>query len=133
MAFTSWAAPPENIAWKLLFDAIAAHGDTAEAKTPPPGGSLRRPKDVLRVLDAAGFAETNAHPVQREWRLATASDLLVGFRRGTVLTAALIDAQPAAALLAIEAAMARSAAAYRRSDGYAVPVVAILGSGYDLK
>ena len=65
---------------------------------------------------------------------ATASDLLVqGFRRGTVLTAALIDAQPAAALLAIEAAMARSAAAYRRGDGYAVPVVAILGSGYDLR
>jgi hypothetical protein len=46
-----------------------------------------------------------------------------------VLTAALIEAQPAAAVHAIEAAMARSAAAYRRGDGYAVPIVAILGSG----
>jgi ubiquinone/menaquinone biosynthesis C-methylase UbiE len=129
LAFTSWAAPPENIAWKLLFDAIAAHGDTAAAKTPPPGGSLRRPQDVLRVLDAAGFAETTAHRVQHEWRLATASDLLAGFRRGTVLTSALIDAQPAAALLAIEAAMARSVADYRCGNGFAVPIVAILGSG----
>jgi SAM-dependent methyltransferase len=129
VAFTSWAAPPENIAWKLLFDAIAAHGDTAAAKTPPPGGGLRRPEDVLRVLDAAGFAKTNARRVQLEWRIATAGDLLAGFRRGTVLTAALIDAQPAAALMAIEEAMARSVADYRHGDGYAVPIVAVLGSG----
>ena len=53
------------------------------------------------MLDAAGFAETNARRVQLEWRIATAGDLLAGFRRGTVLTAALIDAQPFAALMAI--------------------------------
>jgi len=46
-----------------------------------------------------------------------------------VRTAALIHAQPAAALSEIEAAIACSAAAYRRPDGYAVPIVAILGSG----
>jgi hypothetical protein len=46
-----------------------------------------------------------------------------------VRTAALIAAQPVAALPAIEAAIARGVAAYRRGDGYAVPIVAILGSG----
>jgi hypothetical protein len=63
------------------------------------------------------------------WLVSDPADLVEGFRRGTVRTAALIEAQPAAAVHAIEAAMARSAAAYRRGDEYAVPIVAILGSG----
>ena len=129
VAFTAWAAPAENIAWRLLYDAISAHGNLAAANTPPPGGSLRVPEDLLRLLNAAGFAETEAKWVRREWRIAAAGDLLEGFRRGTVRTAALIDAQPAAALPEIEAALARGVIAYRRPDGFAVPVTAILGSG----
>jgi hypothetical protein len=46
-----------------------------------------------------------------------------------VRTAALIEAQPAAALPQIAAAIAHGIAAYRRTDGFAVPVAAILGSG----
>jgi ubiquinone/menaquinone biosynthesis C-methylase UbiE len=128
-AFTSWAAPAENPAWKLLFDAIAEHGDMSAAKAPPPGGGLRQPEDLLRVLEAAGFTQTQARRVRREWRLATAGDLLEGFRRGTVRTAALIGAQPQSALPAIAAAIARATAPYRCGDGFAVPTVAILGSG----
>jgi ubiquinone/menaquinone biosynthesis C-methylase UbiE len=129
LAFTTWAAPAENIVWRLLFDAIAAHGDRSAANTPPPGGSLRNPADVLELLQAAGFAETEARSVHRTWRVGNASGLVEGLRRGTVRTAALIDAQPAEALPAIKGAMARSAAVYARSDGLAVPIVAILGSG----
>ena len=128
LAFTTWAAPPENIAWQLLFDAIAAHGDGSAANTPPPGGSLRDPADVLRLLDASGFSQAQARPVHSTWLVSGASDLVEGFRRGTVRTAALIEAQPAAAVPAIEAAIARGVAVYRRGDGYAVPIVAILGS-----
>jgi len=128
IAFTSWVAPAENIAWKLLFEAISAHGDLTAAKTPPSGGGLRIPEDLLRVLDAA-FAATAARRVTGQWRFAAAEDLVEGFRRGTVRTAALIDAQPAAALPAIEAAIAQSIAAYHGADGFAVPIVAILASG----
>ena len=128
-AFTSWAAPAENIAWRLLFEAISAHGDRKAADTPPPGGSFRSPEDLLSALDAAEFTKTEARRVRREWRVVSARDLLAGFRRGTVRTAAVIDAQPAAALPAIEAAIARVSAAYRDADGFAVPIVAILGSG----
>jgi hypothetical protein len=46
-----------------------------------------------------------------------------------VRTAALIAAQAAAAQPAIEAAVTRAAAPYRRDDAYAVPIVAILASG----
>jgi ubiquinone/menaquinone biosynthesis C-methylase UbiE len=128
-AFTAWTAPPENIAWRLLYDAISAHGDLQAADAPPPGGSLRLPEDLLRLLDASGFAETEAKRAPGEWLVATARDLLEGFRRGTVRTAALIDAQPAATLPQIEAAIAHSIAPYKRANGFAVPIVAILGSG----
>ena len=129
VAFTAWAAPAENIAWRLLYDAISAHGDLAAANAPPPGGSLRLPEDLLRILNAAGFAETEAKRVRRKWRVAEARDLLEGFRRGTVRTAALIDAQHAAALPEIEAAIASGIAAYRDGDSFLVPITAILGSG----
>jgi hypothetical protein len=80
-------------------------------------------------LNAAGFAETDARRVTGEWRFAEPGDPLKGFRRRTVRTAALIGAQPDAALPVIEAAILQSAAAYRRDGGFAVPILAILGSG----
>ena len=129
VAFTAWTAPAENIAWRLLYDAISTHGELGAANTPPPGGSLRLPEDLLRLLNAAGFAETEAKRLHREWRVAAARDLLEGFHRGTVRTAALIAAQPATALPEIEAAIASGIAAYRCPDGFAVPITAILGSG----
>jgi ubiquinone/menaquinone biosynthesis C-methylase UbiE len=129
VAFTSWAAPAENIAWKILFDAVSAHGDLEAAKTPPSGGSLRTPEDLLQVLSAAGFTALGARRLTGEWRFEEAGDLVEGFRQGTVRTAALIAAQPAAVMPAVEAAIAQSVAGYRGPHGFAVPIVAILGSG----
>lgn len=129
VAFTSWAAPAENLAWRLLFETIGAHGDLDAAKTPPSGGGLRRPEDLLRVLGEAGFTATEARRVPGEWRLAAAGGLLEGFCCGTVRTAALIGAQPPSALPAIEAAMAKSVEAYRCDGGFAVPIAAILAWG----
>jgi SAM-dependent methyltransferase len=60
IGFTSWAVPAANIAWKILFDAISAHGDLEAAKAPPSGGGLRTPEDFLRAMSAAGFAESRA-------------------------------------------------------------------------
>jgi ubiquinone/menaquinone biosynthesis C-methylase UbiE len=129
IAFTTWAAPAGNIAWRLLFDAICDHGDPDAAKTPPSGGNLGAPESVLRLLRDAGFTDARAKPVRREWHVASARDLLAAFARGTVRTAALIAAQPAATRPAIEAAVARAAAPYRTADGFAVPIVAILACG----
>jgi SAM-dependent methyltransferase len=45
IAFTSWAAPPENPAWKLLFDAVAACGGPrrhAPSFLPPASSRSRR-------------------------------------------------------------------------------------------
>ena len=129
LAVTNWAAPAENIAWQLLFDAVRLHGDPRAAQAPPSGGGLDSIEIVLRLLHEAGFAEATAEIVRREWRLAHPGDLIAVFRRGTVRTAALIDAQRPAALLAVEAEIARRAAAYRRDGWYCIPIAAILGRG----
>jgi ubiquinone/menaquinone biosynthesis C-methylase UbiE len=129
VAFTTWATPAENIAWRLLFDAIRDHGDPYAVKTPPSGGNLGTVEAVLRLLREAGFTDVRAEPIRREWHVADPRDLLAALARGTVRTAALIAAQPAAARPAIEAAMTRAAAPYRTADGFAVPIVAILACG----
>ena len=129
IAFVTWAAPDENIAWKMLLDAIQLHGDPSAAKAPVSGGGLGSVEAVLRLMREAGFAGTEAKPVRREWRLAHPGDLIAALRAGTVRTAALIAAQRPAALLAIEAEIARHAGAYRRDGRYCIPIAAILGRG----
>ena len=129
IAFTTWAAPAENIAWRLLFDAIREHGDLDAAKTPPSGGNLGTAEAVLRLLGDAGFVAAQAEPIRREWCIDDPRDLLGALAQGMVRTAALIVAQPAAARPAIEAAVSRAAMQYRRGDGFAVPIVAILACG----
>ncbi|MGH7037340.1 MAG: class I SAM-dependent methyltransferase [Stellaceae bacterium] len=138
VAFTSWAAPSENPAWKLLFEAVAGHGDPEAAKAPPSGGGLRRPEDARALLDKAGFVGIETCTLARRWPLATADDpgsspgqvLLAGFRQGTVRTAAVIEAQTAEARAAITAALAEGAASYRDAGGgYSIPVIAILACG----
>ncbi|MBV9017884.1 MAG: methyltransferase domain-containing protein [Alphaproteobacteria bacterium] len=129
VAATTWAEPAQNIAWRLLFDAIRKHGDANAAKTPSSGGNLGTIEATSRLLRQAGFTDVRAEPVHREWRVREPREIIASLARGTVRTAALIAAQPAAAVPAIEAAVARAAAEYRRGDGYAVPIVAILASG----
>lgn len=129
VAFTAWAAPADNIAWGMLFDAIRLHGDPEAAKTPPSGGGLGSAEAAERLMANAGFVETSTELVRREWRLTQPGELVAALRRGTVRTAALIDAQRPAALLAIEAEIARNAAAYRRDGWYCMPIAAILARG----
>jgi ubiquinone/menaquinone biosynthesis C-methylase UbiE len=129
LAITNWAAPAENIAWRLLFDAIRTHGDLQAANAPPSGGNLQTPEAALRLLAEAGFSECKAQIVRREWLLAVPGDLIAALARGTVRTAALINAQSAEARPKIEAAVADAARPYRRNGCYAVPIAAILASG----
>jgi ubiquinone/menaquinone biosynthesis C-methylase UbiE len=129
LAFTTWAPPAENIAWKMLFDAIRRHGDLGAAQAPPSGGGISSEPILVGLLRDAGFAEPTAELVRREWRLTQSGDLIAALRRGTVRTAALIDAQRPAALIAIGSEIAQQAAAYRRDGWYCVPMAAILARG----
>jgi len=129
LAITNWATPAENIAWRLLFDAIRAHGDLQAANAPPSGGNLQTPEAALRLLADAGFTECRAQIVCQEWLVNSPGALVTALARGTVRTAALIHAQSAEARRKIEAAIAAATAGYRRGEGYAVPIAAILACG----
>jgi SAM-dependent methyltransferase len=128
-AFTSWAEPAHNIAWRLLFDAVRAHGDPDAAKAPPSGGGLARAEAALAVLHGAGFEDCEAGLETREWHVDDPGELVAALRRGTVRTAALIEAQDQSAIPAILAHIARAAAPFRRGDGFAIPIVAIVARG----
>src|SRR5262249_43371178 len=104
-------------------------GDPDAAKTPPSGGNLGEAAAVRSLLDGAGFADVEVAPVRREWRLPGAEELVAALRRGTGRTAALIAAPPPAALPAVGATIARAASPCRRDQGYAIPLVALLGRG----
>jgi SAM-dependent methyltransferase len=129
VAVTSWAPPNENVAWRLLFDAIRAYGDIEAANAPPSGGNLGTSEAVRHLLQDAGLADCRAEMVRREWLVIEPRDIVVALARGTVRTAALIASQPGHALPAIEAAVAEAAAPYRSGANFAVPIVAILASG----
>lgn len=129
VAFSTWAAPPDNVAWGLVFDAIRTHGDPQAADAPPSGGNIGTSDAMSGLLRQAGFAEVQASLVHREWVVAAPQQIVAALLRGTVRMAALIAAQPEAARPAIEAAVTQAAARYRGASGFAVPIAAILAHG----
>ena len=128
IAFTVWAAPEENIAWSLVFDAIARHGDPSAAHAPPPG-ALNRIDQCVRALEEADFVDVSAEIVRAEWLLPNAHTLIAALSAGTVRMAALIGAQEPAALAAIASDIDRQAERFRRDQNLAIPIAAVLARG----
>jgi SAM-dependent methyltransferase len=128
-AFTVWAAPSENIGWKLLFDAIARCGDPGASDAPEPGGGLGAPAACRDALATAGFGAIETRPVTAVWRHPDSASLVGALRAGTARMAALINAQDPAAMPAILADIGRASAPYRDGGGLAVPIAAVVASG----
>jgi SAM-dependent methyltransferase len=132
-AFSVWAGHDENIAWRLVFDAIRQHGDPHASAAPPPGGGFATATDCLAALQAAGFAGTEAVLVRGLWRHKDAASLLAALHAGTARMAAMIDAQTDTARPAILAALESSAAPFHETGADAgalsVPIACYIASG----
>ena len=128
IAFTVWATPEENIAWSLVFDAIARHGNRSAAGAPPPG-ALNRIDQCARALETAGFVDGSAEIVRAEWVLPNAAALIAALSAGTVRMAALIGAQQRSALAAITGDIDSHAERFRRNQQLAIPIAAVLARG----
>jgi SAM-dependent methyltransferase len=128
-AFTIWAGHDRNIAWKLVFEAIARFGDPKASNAPPPGGGFSSGADCLTALREAGFVETRAHLLRATWRHADAASLLAALRAGTARMAAMIEAQPASAMPAILDGIEQAAAPWRDQNGLALPIACVLAAG----
>jgi SAM-dependent methyltransferase len=128
-AFTIWASPEENIAWKLVFDAIQRHGDMAASDAPVPGGGFRTPADCEAALHHAGFSGIGHARLDAVWHHANAEALLAALRNGTARMAALIKAQSNAAMAAIVDDIEKSAAVYSQGDMLVIPIASYVTHG----
>ncbi len=128
-AFTIWAGHDENIAWKLVFDAIRRFGDPRASGAPPPGGGFATGEDCLRALNDAGFSRTEACLVRGTWRHADAASLLAALRSGTARMAAMLEAQSDEAMPAIVSGLETTTAPWRDGDGIAVPIACVIATG----
>jgi SAM-dependent methyltransferase len=128
LAVTVWARADANVAWKIVIDAIAAHGEAKVVLPSAPLGRLERAETCARLLVEAGFAADAiaGRDVHAHWPLAAPADLFDGFLAGTVRMAGMIAAERPEIQTRIRATVAAAIAAFRRDGGYAVPTAAIL-------
>jgi SAM-dependent methyltransferase len=130
LAFTIWAAPAENTAWRLVFDAVGRCGDMSASGAPAPGGGFGSAADCSAALERAGFTGISTRGLHGFWRQADGRALLGALRSGTARMAALIEAQASAAMPAIVADIDRAAAGYRDAGELAIPIAAVVASGH---
>ena len=128
VAFTIWAAPSENLAWRLLFDAIARCGNPSASDAPRPGGGFATAEHCRTALADAGFLNADTQLLRQRWVHADAAALVAALQAGTARMSALIAAQAPAAMPAIIADMDAHAAEWRTPDGLAVPIAAVVAS-----
>ena len=125
-AFTFWAAPQDNTAWRLIFAAIAAHGHN-DVPMPAGNDAHATPENFSRLVSNAGFdARTlRTELVEKLWQLPRDADLVSIFETGTVRMATLLRGQ-GEALPKIRRHVTEAAQAYRRGDVIALPTRAWL-------
>jgi SAM-dependent methyltransferase len=128
VAFTTWAAPEDNVAWRLVFDAVAAHGDLRAAKDIPPGGRLNTREACMNALAAASFADPRVELLCELWPLSRPDELIERLQQGTARMAGLIAAQDPTALPGIAADVARQAEQYRKGNRILMPIAALVAS-----
>jgi SAM-dependent methyltransferase len=129
VAFSFWAEPVENTAWKLVFDAVARHGDRTAARTPAPGGGFGTAAQCADALREVGFADCKTRLVHATWLHRDAAALATALRTGTARMAAMLEAQRPDAMAAIVADIEANAERYRDADGIAVPIAAVIACG----
>jgi hypothetical protein len=129
VAFSFWADPSENVAWRLVFDAVARHGDRSAAQVPAPGGGFDSAGRCVDALVAAGFSCAETRLVRATWQHRDARALIAALRAGTARMAAMLEAQRPDAMAAIVADIAANAECYRNANGIALPIAAIIAAG----
>lgn len=123
-AFTFWVAPQDNTAWRLIFEAIAAHGRT-DVPMPAGNDAHATPENFSGLAAAAGFGVQSTELIEKDWRLPRDADLVSIFETGTVRMATLLRGQ-GDALATIRCHIAEALQSYRRDHTIALPTRAWL-------
>jgi ubiquinone/menaquinone biosynthesis C-methylase UbiE len=130
-AFTVWDTPDKTKGFGIVLEAIQKHGQLDVPIPPgPPFFRFSDPAESTRVLSAAGFVRIQVRLIPQIWRLASADNLFNVFLRSSVRSAALLRAQSAGALAAIQVAIRERMAEYQKGGGFELPMPAVLCSGF---
>ena len=129
VAVSFWADPRETIAWTLVLDAVARHGDPAAAQTPAPGGGFGTAAQCDAALATAGFQACATRLVRATWRHRDARQLVDALAAGTARMGAVLEAQSPSALAAIVREIDHQAGDYRAEAGIDVPIAAFIAVG----
>lgn len=124
-AFTIWAEPKDNTAWRLVSDAVSACGRPVSLPATESGPPTA--ENFSRLMREAGFdaRSVRSECVTRDWVLPADADLVSIFTTGTVRTAALLNGQ-GSALPTVRAHVASAMQTYRRGDSIVLPTRAWL-------
>lgn len=128
-AFTVWKGPPDHDFFRLVGDAIAAHGAPVELPPAPPMFRFADRDEARRTMEAAGFAHVAVTELPLTWTIDGPGDVLAYVEKCTVRIAMVLDRQTDAARARIYAAILDGASAFRRGGGYEVAWPAILAAG----
>ncbi len=128
--FTVWAKPEETVGFGIVLGAIAKHGNlNVPLPEGPPFFRFSEPDDCIRSLLAGGFQSPEVVKVAQVWRLPSIDSLFEFMKGSTVRTAGLLRAQKPEVLEQIRDAMRDESKQYRKGNGVALPMPAILASG----
>ena len=105
--YSVWHAPDQSAAFRIVFGAIAAHGDPAVTLPPgPPIHAFADPEIAFAALGAAGFTGAKLETADAYWVVDDPGRPFDHFLGGTVRGALLLRSQPKAHAAAIRAAVA---------------------------
>ena len=125
-AFTVWANPQENTAWRIIFDAVKARG---RLDVPMPAGndSAATRENFSRLVTEAGFdaGTLTSELLSYDWLLPPDADLVSIFETGTVRMATLLRGQ-GAALPAVRRHVGQALQSHRRDGMIVLPTRAWL-------
>lgn len=126
-AFTVWADPKDNPAFRIVMGALSSLGDSA-VKLPPAPPYFRFADAGLSAdfFKSHGFADPATTLVEQYWTHETPDDLYVAFSEGAVRATAMIRAQPEAIREKIKAEVREAVSNLQAGGYYVIPVPAAL-------
>lgn len=115
LAFTLWAKPQENPAWRLIMDAVRANG-TFDVPMPAGNDQRNNVEDFVELTRGAGFSGVRAERLEKPWRMPTGTDLVALFENSTVRMGFLLKGQSIESLAAIRRHVAHAIKAHLSDD-----------------
>jgi SAM-dependent methyltransferase len=128
-AFTVWMGPERHDFFRLVGDAIAAHGAPVELPPAPPMFRFADADEARRSMAAVGFTDVAVAELPLVWRIEGPRDVLAYVEKCTMRVAMVLERQTPEARARIHAAILEGAEAFRRDGGWEVAWPAVLVSG----